>query len=175
MERTVTSRYLYKGRILNLRRDTVTLHNGRITTREIVENGCAAAVLHVREGRVLLVRQYRKAVEDFLLEIPAGRFEEGEQPEECAAREFEEETGMKACNLEPVCEFFPAPGFSTEKLFLFYTDKAETGRKNLDEDEDIEIFFHELEDIRKMIADGRITDSKTIIAVYWYLCSRRDL
>ena len=165
-EETVEREFVYRGRIINLRLDKVRLSDGRETLREIVEHPGAVAVVPILpDGKVVLVRQYRKAVEEVLLEIPAGKLEEGESPEICVVRELEEETGFRAGKIRRILEYFPSPGFSDECIHLFEATELQKGRKNLQPDELIETVSLSVSEIAKLIKEGKIKDSKTIIGV----------
>lgn len=167
-EKTLQSENIYQGRILNLRRDEVELAGGRRALREVVEHAPAVAIVALDEqGRVLLVRQYRKPVEDFLIEIPAGSMDPGEEPLAAARRELAEETGYSASNWEFICSYFSAPGFTDEKMFLYLATGLEAGETDPDEDEEIEVLWMPLAEACRAIFDGRIEDSKSIIGLQW--------
>lgn len=165
-EKTISSERVYEGRVLNLRVDTVQLDQGKTTRREIVEHRGAVALVPLdAHGNVLLVRQFRKAVEQDLLEIPAGTLESGEDALACAHRELEEETGYRAANVREIGGFYPCPGYSTEYIHVFLATGLTPGAEHGDEDEDIEVesvpFFRALE----MIDRGEIRDAKSIIGL----------
>lgn len=167
-EKSLSSEMIYQGRILNLRRDQVELPGGRQGIREVVEHAPAVAVVALDgQGQVLLVRQYRKPVEGFLAEIPAGLIDPGEEPLEAARRELAEETGYRARDWSFICSCFSAPGFTNEKLHFFLATGLEAGETDPDEDENIEVFWMPLTDAFQAIFDGQIEDSKTIIGVQW--------
>ena len=171
-EETLERKLIHKGRIINLRIDKVRLPNGREALREIVEHPGAVAVVPVLpDGRIVLVRQFRKPVEEALLEIPAGKLDEGENPETCAMRELEEETGFRAGKLEKIFKFFPSPGFSDECIHLFKAAELQKGKMNLEHDELIETVILTLSEIVKLIEEGKIKDGKTIIAAFYLLSS----
>ena len=132
----VRTEYPYKGKILNLRVDKVVLPNGEEAYRETVEHGGVVAIVpFVNEGEVILIKQYRHAIEEDILEIPAGLLEQSEDIYSCAARELTEETGFKAAKLEKLTEYYPAPEFSNQMTYIFKaTSLKEVGAK-LDEDE----------------------------------------
>ena len=170
-EKTVEEKSIYKGRIINLRVDKVALPNGREALREIIEHPGAVAVVPVLpDGRIVLVRQFRKPVEETLLEIPAGRLEEGEDAESCALRELEEETGFRAGKLEKILKFFPSPGFSDECIHLFKATELQKCRKNTEADELIEEVFMSVSEILKLIQEDKIKDGKTIIGILIVHC-----
>ena len=165
-EKTVEQKSVYKGRIINLRVDKVLLPNGRKALREIVEHPGAVAVVPVLpDERIVLVRQFRKPVEESLLEIPAGKLEKGESAETCAMRELEEETGFRAGKLEKILKFLPSPGFSDECIHLFKATELQKGRKNTEDDELIEQVFLSVSETVKLIEEGKIKDGKTIIGI----------
>ena len=119
-ERTISSKRIFDGKILSLRVDTVALSNGIEATREVIEHGPAVAIVPVDDkGNVHLVRQYRKAVGDSLLEVPAGRMDQGEDPAEAAHRELGEETGLTAGKLDFLGSYFTTPGFTDEEMHTF--------------------------------------------------------
>ena len=135
-EHTVESEHLYSGAILNLRRDTVRLANGRQASREVVEHvESAAAVPLLDDGRVVLVEQWRHPVGRALLEIPAGIIDPGEQPAEAMRRELTEETGYAAGRLELLFSTYLAPGYSQELIHIFLAEDLQTAEAAPDDDE----------------------------------------
>lgn len=171
-EITVKSEKIFEGKIINLRVDTVELENQKYAKREIVEHKNASAILAINEkSDILLVRQYRKAVEDFLYEIPAGIVNIAEEPVECALRELKEETGYEAKKINQVYEFYTSPGFSNEKVFLFEASDLTFTSTKFDEDECIETITVSKQEAKKMIETGRIMDSKTLVGMLYWLNS----
>lgn len=172
-EPTVASRIIHRGRIATLRVDDVRMPSGRIAQREIVEHPGAAAVVAVTEtGDVVMVRQFRKAVERFLLEIPAGVLEAGESPLDCAHRELAEETGLRAEQMTPLRAFFPSPGLLTEEITIFLASGLRTVRQAVQpEEEGLGIVRVPAAEIPALIDGGEICDSKTLIGLM--LLSRR--
>ena len=165
-EKTMKSDKLYEGKLLNLRIDTVEMPNKRYSKREIVEHPGAVAVIAITDdNQVILVKQFRKAVEKFLLEVPAGKIELNEEPRETAIRELQEETGYIANKIEYLLEFYTSPGFSNEKISLFLATKLTEGEINRDTDEHIEICKYDIEELVKMANRGDILDAKTIISI----------
>ncbi len=165
-EKTIESKQIYEGKVVQLRVDTVSLPDGRTKIREIVVHpGAAAIVALMNDGEdkeVLLVEQYRKAIDGPILEIPAGTIEEGESPEECAKRELIEETGFQASKLDKLIEYYPSPGFSSEMIHVF---KASGLKKVSDAEAELSIKFVRLEELRAKIRNGEIKDGKTVIGV----------
>lgn len=167
-ERTIKSDKIYQGKIINLRVDTVELPDKKYSKREIVEHPGAVAILPMTsERKIIMVRQYRKSVEDILLEIPAGKLEIGEKPLECAKRELLEETGYRCDNLEHIFDFYTSPGFSNETISLYFAKNLIKDVAQPDEDEYIEIEEYEVEELINMIEEGKIVDAKTIVAIYY--------
>ncbi|WP_312699112.1 NUDIX hydrolase [Sedimentibacter sp.] len=171
-EITVKSEKIFEGKLINLRVDTVELEKQKYTKREIVEHRNAVAVLAINEkGEILLVKQFRKAVEDFLLELPAGILNIAEVPVEGALRELEEETGYKAKKIKQISEFYTSPGFTNEKIYLFKAEDLSMTSTKFDEDECIETIAVNKEEAKKMLEAGRIMDSKTLIGILHWINS----
>ena len=165
-EKTMKSDKIYEGKLLNLRIDTVELPDKKYSKREIIEHPGAVAILPITEDNyVVLVEQYRKAVERFLLELPAGRLELNEEPGETAARELKEETGISANKLEYLLEFYTSPGFSNEKIYLFLAKDLIYGDAQPDLGEFVRTVKMDIDDLTKMVDRGEILDSKTIIGI----------
>lgn len=163
-EKTMKTEKIYEGKVLNLRIDTVELPDKKYSKREIVEHpGAVAIVALTNQNEIVLVKQYRKAVERELLEIPAGKLEIGEEPKETAIRELKEETGYTSSKIEYLLEFYTSPGFSNEKIYLFWANGLIAGQAEPEKDEYIELVKVKLEDLIDMIDKGEIIDSKTII------------
>ena len=170
-EITVKSEKIFEGKIVNLRVDTVELENQKYAKREIVEHKSAACILAVNNDKILLVRQYRKAIEEFIYELPAGILNIAEEPHEGALRELEEETGYTAGKIKLIYEFYTSPGFSNEKVYLFEAADLVFKAVNFDEDECIETIEITKDEAKKMLETGRITDSKTLIGLLHWLYS----
>ncbi|MDE5412060.1 NUDIX domain-containing protein [Alkalihalobacterium chitinilyticum] len=167
-EKTLKSETLYEGRIIDVVLEDVELPDGKTSKRELVKHPGAVAVIPVTEqGKIVLIRQFRKPLERAIVEIPAGKLEKGEKPEVCAARELEEETGYKTNKLEKVISFYTSPGFADELVHIFYTEHLEAGVENTDEDEFVEKIEVTLEEAEKMIETNEIFDAKTAFAVQW--------
>jgi ADP-ribose pyrophosphatase len=169
-ERVLTSREVFRGRILTLKVKQVVLASGRETTREIVEHpGAVVIVAPNAQGDVAMVRQYRSAVGRFLLEVPAGTREAGENADDCAKRELREEMGLNASRWFPLVEFYSAPGFCNELLSVFVATDHSPAREQPEEDETIERIWLSLATVPKAIADGDIVDAKSIASLLTYL------
>jgi len=169
-EKTTKTTPIYDGKIVKLQVDDVTLPNGNVAKREIIKHPGAVAVIAVTdEGKLVLVEQYRKALERSIIEIPAGKLEPGEEPIVTARRELEEETGYGAQSLTYLQAFATSPGFADEIIHLFVAKdlyKIEN-KADLDEDEFVELLEVSLKEARQMVADERIFDAKTAFAVLW--------
>lgn len=163
-EKTIDSKDIYDGKILKLRLDTVELPDGSSSKREIVEHSGGVAVVAVTDsGELLMVRQYRKAMEKELLELPAGKLEAGEDPLECAERELREETGYKAGSIELLSEFYTAPGFCSEKVYVYIAKELEFVGEALDEGEFLEVEKYGIEELGSLLSE--LQDAKSIIGV----------
>lgn len=165
-EKTMKSEKIYEGKVVNLRIDTVELPDKKYSKREIVEHPGAVGIIPVTsDDCIILVKQFRKAVEKFLLEIPAGKLEVNEEPRETATRELKEETGYDANKMEYLLEFYTSPGFSNEKVHLFLASELAGGDPCPESGEFIETVKVNIEDLLKMVDRGEIVDSKTIIGI----------
>ncbi len=169
IEKTMKSERIYDGKILNLRVDTVELPDKKYSKREIVEHPGAVAIVAINEkNEMIIIRQYRKAIDKVLLEIPAGKLELNEEPIESAKRELKEETGYIADKIEYVMEFYTSPGFSNEKIYLFLAQGLTEGEQELEVGEYIDVEKYSLDELMKMIKLGEIVDSKTIVGISYY-------
>jgi ADP-ribose pyrophosphatase len=165
-EKTMKTEEIFQGKIIKVRVDTVLLPDGNTATREVVEHPGAVAIIAVNERReVLFVRQFRKPIEDVLLELPAGKLDLGEEPLACAQRELEEETGYRAKEWKHLFSFYTSPGFSNEILHLMVAQSLEMGQAHPDGEEFLEVVWVPLEQARQMIFEGEIRDAKTIIGI----------
>lgn len=167
MEPTIASRLIYRGRVAALRVDQVRLPSGRIGHREIIEHpGAAAIVALTNDDHVVLVRQYRKAAESTLLEIPAGTLEPGESPLQCAQRELAEETGLRASSVTPLVAFIPSPGILTETITIFLARGLSSIAGTPDRDEEsLHIIRVPRAQIPALIDSGEIRDAKSLIGL----------
>lgn len=174
-ERTIGTEPIFEGRVITVRVDEVVLPNGETSKREIVKHpGAVAVIATTDEGKIVLVEQYRKAMEKALVEIPAGKLEEGEQPETTAIRELEEETGYVCEKMELITSFYTSPGFADEIVYLYEATglKKKENKADLDEDEFVELMEVTLEEAMKLIKEQRIHDAKTMFAVQYLQLKR---
>ncbi|ASR47020.1 ADP-ribose pyrophosphatase [Paenibacillus kribbensis] len=169
-EKTVSTQPIFEGKVITLQVDTVELPDGSTGKREIVKHPGAVAVLALHQGKMLVVDQYRQAMGRCEVEIPAGKLERGEDPMEAARRELREETGYNAKSLKLLHSFYTSPGFADEIIHLYVAEELELGEMEPDEDEFLELFEVTMEEAQALIREGRISDAKTILAVYaWQL------
>lgn len=172
IEKRIDGKVIYNGKILTLTVDDVLLPDGKSAKREIVRHSGGGAVLFVRNGKVLLVRQFRYAYGKEMYEIPAGMVNEGELPHVAAARELEEETGYKA-ELTHLADIYPTPGYTDEIIHIYFAENSTRSAQNLDEGEFLNAEFVPLEKVLSMIESGEICDAKTVVAVYKYLLIKK--
>lgn len=165
-ERTVDTKRIYDGRILNLRVDKVLLPNGKEAYREVIEHSGAVAVVPVdSDGSVYMVRQFRYPFNEIVLEIPAGKMDPGEQMWDAANREMEEEIGMKAEELLYMGEIRPSVAYLTEIIHLFLARGLTPSKQHLDDDEFLNIEQYSLDSLCQMIMENKLSDAKTITAL----------
>ena len=167
-EKTVEKRYVYQGKILNLRKDDALLPDGKPCVREIIEHSGGACALFVKDGKMLFVKQYRYAYGETVYEIPAGKLNAGEEPIKAAARELEEETGIRAKKLEHLFTVYPTPGYTNEKIYIYYALDGEQVCVHPDDGEFVERVWIPVEKVKEMLKSGEIKDAKTIIAAQAY-------
>ncbi|MEO9365742.1 MULTISPECIES: NUDIX hydrolase [Candidatus Nitrosocaldus] len=162
----VRSRYIYKGKVIALRVDE--LEDGRV--REVVEHNGSVAILPVLDdGRVVLERHYRHAIGKELIEIPAGKVEEGESVEECAQRELVEETGYRAGRLEYMGRCYMTPGYCNELIHFFIASNLErVSSVSMDEDEEINLLVISIDEAIEKALANEIEDAKTLYALLRY-------
>ncbi|MDR2175948.1 MAG: NUDIX hydrolase [Synergistaceae bacterium] len=172
-ERTLASRRVYEGRILNLRVDDVELAGGGRAVREVVEHRKAVGVLALTgRGSVFLVRQFRYAVGEETLEICAGLVEEGEDLKEAAAREMREELGHSPGVLREIGTLYASPGFCTESLTLFLAADLSVSRLPQDDDENVQTSEVPYDGIPALLSGGAVKDAKTFAALSWFLACK---
>ena len=167
-ETQLSTEQIYKGSLLDVRRDEVTLPNGKTSSREYIKHPGAACIIPVLpDGKIALIKQYRYPVQSEMIELPAGKLDPGEEPEDCARRELEEEIGYSAGKLTFVCNIHPAIGFASEIMWIYLAEDLVKTTENTDHDEFLEIMPTSLAEAVKMVWDGKITDVKTIIGLLW--------
>jgi ADP-ribose pyrophosphatase len=165
MPETIASESIYQGRIFDVKVDTIREGDVEYRREMVIHRGSAVIVPVFDDGTVALVRQYRHAADKYLLEVPAGSLEKGEDPLVGATRELEEEIGVIAANIELLTEFYVSPGFLTEKMFVYLATELTETSQNLEVDELIEIERLSFPDVFDRIRDGGIEDAKSIVGL----------
>lgn len=171
IEKTLKKNCVYQGKILTLYNDEISLPDGQTAKREFIEHPGGACVLYVENEKILLVRQYRYAYGESVYEIPAGKLDKGEEPIKAAARELEEEAGLKAGRLELLFVNYPTPGYTNEKIYIYRAFDCKKTKAHLDEGEFLDVIYMPIEQAKQMLQAGELHDSKTIIALQAYLLS----
>ena len=169
-EKTISSESIYEGTIISLRVEEVELPDGNRTTRELIKHSGAVAIIPItKEGKLVLVRQYRKALGRTIIEIPAGRIEIGEDTKETARRELEEETGYGANELKFIQAFATSPGFADEIIYLYLAEELYQIENPApgDEDEFIDILEVTIEEAERLVETGEVFDAKTAFALLY--------
>ena len=174
-EKQLKENLIYNGKIIKLYNDDVICPNGIKTTREYIVHPGGVCILPIIGEYVLLIKQFRYAYRKELYELPAGKLEKGEAPLEAAKRELEEETGYKADNFISLGHVYPTCGYSSEIIYLYLAKDFVKTETHLDEDEVIELEYVPLNEVKNMIADGRIKDAKTIASVMRYLIKYKNV
>lgn len=165
-EKTIKSETAYKGKIFTVLKEEVALPDGKTTGRDVVKhNGGVSVITIMDDGKIPLVRQFRKGIERVSLEIPAGKLEPGEDIMECGRRELREETGYEAKKLTLLNSFSPTPAYCSEIIHIYEAENLTFVGQNLDDTENLNVEFYTLDEILDMIKSGEIIDAKTIIAV----------
>jgi len=162
------SQRVFSGKVFNIDRDTVKMPNARTVTVDVVRHSKSVVLLPIPEpGRLVLIKQYRYAVNQDLWELPAGSVDEGESPEQAARRECHEEIGLVPATVVRLGAMYPTPGYCDEEMVFFRCsglDKSDEPA-HVDEDEDIEARTFELREVREMVRRGEIVDMKTVVAL----------
>ena len=173
-EKKLSTQQIYQGRAVNIHVDTVEKASGTKTTREVVEHSdCIAVVALDEQGNVLLVRQFRHAVDRFLLEIPAGGIDPGEEPIDSVRRELQEEIGYFPRKIDKLGGFYSVPGYGTEYLHCFLATDLVPARLVAEDTDDIELVRVSPDEIPRLIASGEICDAKSIAALLMFLLIRQ--
>ncbi|MEA3442747.1 MAG: NUDIX hydrolase [Chloroflexota bacterium] len=169
-EKMLSQQQIYHGRAVNLHIDTVEKSNGMLTTREVVEHGdCIAAVVVDEQDNILLVRQFRHSVGKFLLEVPAGGIEPGEEPLDALRRELQEEIGYLPAKIVALGGFYSIPGYGTEYLHCYLAGNLTPSRLTAEDTEGIELVCVNKDQVLPLIASGEICDAKSIAALLTFL------
>ena len=172
---SVDRKEIFRGKVVDLGIESVELPNGQVWDLEVVRHPGAAAVLPLTDrGDAVLVRQFRHAAGGWILEVPAGKLDPGEEPADCARRETEEEVGYRVGSLRSLGWIFTTPGFTDEKIHLFLATDLEAGQQALEEDELLTVVKMPLERAARMALDGEIQDAKTAVILLRAAALLRD-
>jgi ADP-ribose pyrophosphatase len=166
--KVLSSKMIYQGKVFGVRQDRVIEPGGVNATRDVVTHNGSVVLLPVLRSDILLVRQYRHAVGDYLWELPAGRMERGEKPLAAAQRELEEETGYRARRLKLMMDVFPTPGFVEERMVVYAATDLVPGESHPDEDERISTKPFTLASLLRMIRTHKIHDAKSVAGILYY-------
>ncbi|ABP67490.1 NUDIX hydrolase [Caldicellulosiruptor saccharolyticus DSM 8903] len=165
-EKTIESKLIYDGSFISLKVDKVLLPDGKTSQRAIVLHSGAAVIVPVdQENNVVLIKQFRKPIEKVIIELPAGKLDKNEDPLECAKRELEEETGLRAQEFIKLTEIYTTPGFSNEVIHVYLARGLSQGSSHTDSDEFVEVFKVSLDEAILMVKNGEVKDAKTIIGL----------
>ena len=167
-EKKLSSELIYDGKVIKVSKDQVLCPNGNESMREIVHHRGGVGILFKLGDKFVFEKQYRYAFNEEIIEIPAGKLEEGEIPLPAAERELLEETGYRPLEMVFLGDMYPTVGYSNEVIHLFYCEKAIKEERHLDNDECIDLFMLSMEEIDELIASNKIKDSKSIAAIYLY-------
>ncbi len=172
MEKTLKKNLIFDGKIVKLYVDEVSTATNNLATREYVHHNGGAAILAVKDNKILLIKQFRYPYQKEIYELPAGKIELGEDPYNTAIRELEEECGLKADSLKDLGYIYPTCGYSDEVIYLYLADKFIPTSTHFDPDEDITSFWFTKDEVLDMINKNTIVDAKTIVAIYKYLFNK---
>ena len=172
-EQTVNRNYVYRGKIISVRSDDALRPDGKPCKREIVEHLGGAAVLYVKDEKILFVRQYRYAYGETVTEIPAGKLEKGEDPKKAALRELKEETGIEAESAELLFTMYPSPGYTNEKIYIYRAFGGKESAATPDEGEFVSAEWIPIAEVQKMLRNGELKDGKTLAAVLSYFALKK--
>jgi len=164
------SEMIYEGKVFGVRKDDVEEPNGVKATRVVITHPGSVVVLPVlKDGRILLIEQYRHATRQYLWELVAGRIDGGESVKHAAARELKEETGYSAKRFTEFLDVWPTPGFLEERMHILLAEGLTAGQANPEEDEKIVSHAYTLNELKRMMKSGKLKDGKSIAGILYYL------
>lgn len=164
-EKTLSSEYVFRGKVIDVKRDDILVSNGHKSIREVVEHSGGVVILAIKDNKILMVNQFRYPIKTTSIELPAGKLEIGENPDFASKRELEEETGYIAKKWKSLGYIYTSVGFCNEKLYLYLATDLEYKQVNPDEDEIIEPKEYPIKEVFEMIDNGKINDAKTLCAL----------
>lgn len=169
MEKEIQRTLIYDGKIMQVTREEVELENGEHAYREVVYHHGGVCILAVKDHQIILVKQFRYPNRIQTIEVPAGKLEKDEDPQDCAFRELEEETNNRARDMKFIMKVLPSPGYTSEWLYLYEAIDFEEVNDALagDDDEFIDIIKMDIDEAYQKILDGEIVDAKTVIAIMY--------
>jgi ADP-ribose diphosphatase len=174
-EKMVRSKVLYRGTVFGVRRDEIVEPDGLRAAREVISHPGSVVVLPLLDdGRIVMVRQYRHAARQYLWELVAGRMDEGETVKQGAARELREETGYRAKRFTEFLDVFPTPGFLEERMHILLAEGLTAGKAEPEEDEKIISHAYRVEELKRMMQNGKLRDGKSIAGILYYLTFLRQ-
>jgi len=175
-EKKISSKKVYNGDFLTIKKDKVVCPNGNLATREFVDK-CDASVIiaKTKDNKFILERQFRYPYNEEIFEFPAGKKDKNETNEDTALRELEEETGFKAKTIKYLGKTYPSPAYTNEIIYIFFAKDLIKTSQHLDQNEFVEILYKDEEEIKTMIKDGKIVDSKTVHAFSLYLLNKENI
>ncbi len=165
-EKTIQTEDIYNGRIFTVKKSVVELPDGNEALRDtIIHSGGVGVIAKNAEGKIPMVRQYRKGIEQVTLEIPAGKLEPGENPEECGKRELTEETGYSAKKFSLLTKIAPTPAYCSEIIYIYRAEDLYYEGQKLDEGEYINLEYYTLDELKEKVRSGEIIDAKSVAAI----------
>lgn len=169
MEKEIQRTLIYDGKIMQVTREEVELENGEHAYREVVYHHGGVCILAVKDHQIILVKQFRYPNRIQTIEVPAGKLEKDEDPQDCAFRELEEETNNRARDMKFIMKILPSPGYTSEWLYLYEAIDFEEVNDALagDDDEFIDIIKMDIDEAYQKVLDGEIVDAKTVIAIMY--------
>lgn len=168
-EKKINSTSIYKGKILDVYKDKVLCPNGHESYREVIRHCAAVCIIAELNGKFAIEEQYRYPYDEIIIEFPAGKVDQGENLQDAAIRELEEEIGYHAEHIQYLGAMYPSVAYTDEVIHLYYASNLIKTQQSLDENESLNYSFISLDEIKKMVKDGKIKDAKTICALQHYM------